>query len=233
MGRQTSFARAFFNSSSNSSGLVVDREMAAALAASSSHHETGSGSDSPKSWMEDVRRHSQQLEDETNWPYGAQQQDEPAPFGDREIIEQYRIMAEHEAHRRLKKTTGLDLESNEKTQPVIERVDPSYRRALLSPRLPEPRRVTATTSMPKLLEPTLPSLPRNHINSGCRSQIAPKVLPGVMVKHHNEDLPPEQKEFRCLGCGKKLRVDQKALFASCPNCSAESPAISISNRVTV
>lgn len=213
----------------------MEREIAAALAASNSYHESGSGSDSPKSWMEDARRQQQQQEEESNWASwsggGGPNENEPTPFDDHEIMEQYRIMAEHEAHLRLKTTTGIDMEDNQKRTPVIGRVEDGYRKMLLTPRLPEPRRVTVTISMPQLQEPTLPSLPLSQEHWGRRSQIR-QVSPGVIVSR-TEEVSAEEQLLKCLGCGKELRVRRRAMFARCPSCSAESPAISIRQRVTV
>jgi len=187
--------------------------------------------------MEDARRQQEQLQD-VDWKQAwagavdTTQQGETAAaaglddFGDREIMEQTRIMAEHEAHLRLKNTTGFDMEDHQKKPPVIGKIDEGYRKMLLTPRLPEPRRITvASSSMPKLQEPTLPSLPLEQTYLGTTSQITPDVSPGVLVAYA-EEVPPEEKLLWCLGCQKKLRVKRKAMFASCPNCLAESPAIS-------
>lgn len=153
-------------------------------------------------------------------------------FGNREILEQYRIMAEHDAHRRLKNMTGFDREEFDKREPVVGRIDDEYRKTLLTPRLPQPRRVTVSSSMPELQEPVLPFIPLKQVSRGSRSQIAPVVVPGKIVSNSYE-VPPDEQELQCLGCLKTLRVKRKALYASCPSCSAKSPAISIREHVTV
>lgn len=224
---------------------VADRELAAVLAASASIHETD-GSDSPKSWMEDARR-MQEQEEVSDWktPWNdndvtEQQHGESHPaaepglndFGRHEIIEQYRIMAEHEAHLRLKNTTGFDLEEFEKTAPLVGKIDNGYRKALLTPMLPEPRRVIVTSTMPPLKEPELPTLSRKHVQKDYKKEIAPIIYPGTIVSS-GEEVPPGEKSLQCLGCKKSLRVQQKALYASCPNCSAESPAITMHQPVSV
>ena len=75
-------------------------------------------------------------------------------FGRQDVIEQHRIMAVHEAHVWLKSMTGVDMEDSQKTAPLVGKIDDGYRKALLTPMLPNPRRVTvANSSMPELKEP--------------------------------------------------------------------------------
>ena len=226
--------------------------MAAPLATSNSYAHNERRSDSPTSWMEDVVRQQQQHQVEgegdwtAEWAASETQQQDGFPvedlnqFGNREmILEQYRIVAEHEAYLRLKKITGLDMEEyrqrfkddKDNAPSASGRIDAAgYRRALLTPRFPEPRRVTVTNSIPKLHEPTLPPLPRNIVSDRPRSQIAPEVSPGVIFLH-GEEVPLEEKVLQCYGCRKKLRVKQNAMIVSCPNCGAENPSISGNERV--
>mmetsp|Transcript_5545 Transcript_5545/g.10151 ORF Transcript_5545/g.10151 Transcript_5545/m.10151 type:complete len:284 (-) Transcript_5545:171-1022(-) len=234
-GRQTSFAREFFNSSTSSGLDVADREIAAALASSDSIHDSVEESDS-QSWIEDARRMKQQDSvgggdwnpAAVNGPSAGGLLDD---FGRQEIIEQHRIMAVHEAHVWLKNMTGVDLEEYQKTAPIVGRVNDGFRKALLTPMLPNPRRVTVTnSSMPELKEPELPTLKRRQVQQEYKPEIAPVVHPAVMMSSENEEVPPGEKPLQCLGCKKSLRVQKKALFASCPNCSAKSPAITLHKR---
>jgi hypothetical protein len=220
--RQTSFAREFFNSSTSSGFDVADRELAAALAASASIHDSVEESDS-QSWIEDARRMQQQESGGADWKLN--------DFDRQEIIEQHRIMAVHEAHVWLKNMTGVDLEEYQKTAPIVGRVDDGFRKALLTPMLPNPRRVTVTnSSMPELKEPELPTLKRRQVQQEYKPEIAPVVHPAVIMSSENEEVPAGEKPLQCLGCKKSLRVQKKALFASCPNCSAKSPAITLQKR---
>lgn len=176
-------------------------------------HNSDGGATSPKPWVDDAKQGEE-------WA------------SSHEILEQYRIMAEHEAHLRLKNMPGFDMAAHEKSGPTVAKIDDGYRKAMLTPMLPEPRRVNFTGSMPELKEPELPTLSRKHIEREYRREIVPKVHPGTIVSS-GEEVPPGEKSMRCLGCEKTLRVQQRALYASCPNCSAESPAIAMHQPVSV
>lgn len=237
---------------------VLDREIAAAIASSTGYNDTGgSASGSPESWIEDARRQQpaqeqnhQHQQVQNDWEMQQQQWGRAAAavaasdqqgqstggglggYGtsNRELLDQYRVMAELEAHRRLEKSTGIDMKELEKAE-AIGRVDDGYRKFLLTPRLPEPRRVMSVpTGSLKLQEPTLPPLPRKKESQETKSQIAPEVLPAMLVFRPDE-VAQEERELQCLGCQKTLRVNRKAMFATCPSCNAESPAISIRQRV--
>ena len=152
--------------------------------------------------------------------------DSPNDLGidDDEVLEQYRRLAVHEAHLRLKNATGVDLDHREKVSNQVKQVKTN--KMLLKVQLPQPKPITTTSNnMPELREPSLSSFRCAPVFCGRRTQIEPEVTPGELVLR-DDDVPVDHQVIQCLGCREKLCCKRRAMMVRCPNCSIESPAIS-------
>jgi hypothetical protein len=181
------------------------------------------------------RAHDSEAREDSNWnavwASGAQGGELPpgeSGFDNHEVLEQFKIMAEHEALRRVKKETGKDLEGNLESHkggksPGVVLVRKN--KMMFKTRLPKPKRIPYAGTFAELREPSLPSFRPTPIFCGRTEQMEPEVTPGELVSG-DEQVPDEQRVVRCLGCREKLSCKQNAMMVSCPNCSVESPAIS-------
>ena len=170
-----------------------------------------------------------------------------AGFDDEEVLEQYRIMAQHEAMLRVKANTGFDVEEYEK-----RRKDPSA--GGKDPK--DKKRLYGGGKKPKLgLPPPQPvlSLHSNHSNhnstgierpilplsiSACtgpsanytkfledqqqRAESLPEMSKGEVVR--NTQMVDGDHVVRCWGCRVNLRVNYVATLVQCPACQTVSQA---------
>jgi len=160
---------------------------------------------------------------------------DPYGFDDDEVLEQYRIMAQHEAISRVKENTGFDMvEYNKKKK--MQGEDSMTQKGLFGDgkksktRLPEPKLiVSGKISAPKPEEPPLP-LPklRTRFMSQKLDRV-PGICPGVSMRVTPTTLasmPPDEHIVRCVNCRSQLRVKILASLVSCSECSTVSSASS-------
>ena len=151
-------------------------------------------------------------------------------FDDNEVLEQYRIMAQHEAYIRVKESTGFDIAEYEKRR-KMQGNEPTDKRGLYGgnkppkPRLPELKKFVSASGTPKPEEPPLPN-PNLSIKilERTRARI-PELCPGVTVRG-GTNVRKEEHIVRCLGCRGQVRVNLLATLVSCPECNTVSPASS-------
>lgn len=162
------------------------------------------------------------------WASGTHQGELPPEeggFDNHEVLEQFKIMAQHEALLRVKKDTGRDLECEERNGGNSRGVVLVKKNKLVfKTRLPEPKRITCVGTFPELREPSLPSFRPTPTFCGRTKQMEPEVTSGELVSG-DEQVLMQQQVIQCLGCREKLRCKKKAMMVHCPNCSVESPAI--------
>lgn len=157
-------------------------------------------------------------------------------FGDEEVLEQYRIMAQHEAMLRVKENIGFDAEEYEKRRKLQppENLSRSNKKSLYGGgkkpqiRLPPLKKITPSNISLKLEEPPMPPPRVNNYflqQSGLR---VPELCAGVAVRGSSSTVALNKDEHvvRCLGCRNQLRVKQLATLVSCPDCNTVSPASS-------
>jgi hypothetical protein len=151
-------------------------------------------------------------------------------FDDEEVLEQYRIMAQHEANLRVKENIGFDLNEYERRR-KLQPSEPTDKRLLYGggkktkTRLPEPKKLIAAASTPKPEEPPLPT-PTLNIKFLHQAQArVPELCPGVTVRG-GANVPHDEHIVRCLGCRGQVRVKILATLVSCPDCNTVSPASS-------
>ena len=164
----------------------------------------------------------------------SQQQEDGALFGgfdDDEVLEQYRIMAQHEANLRVKENTGFDVAEYEKRR-KSSGGDPKDKKDLYGGgkkpklRLPEYRSYTSSLATPKPEEPPVP-IPK--LQSEYLERIQPRVAQLCTGERTNApagSVEGDRLVVRCLGCKCYLRVKIVATLASCPDCHTVSPASS-------
>lgn len=152
-------------------------------------------------------------------------------FDDEEVLEQYRIMAQHEANLRVKENTGFDIAEYQKRR-KLQGNEPTDKRGLYGGgkkpkiRLPEPRKFLSSTATPKPEEPPLPQPRLLHTKFLKQEQpFVPELCPGVTVRG-GSTVPHDEHIVRCLGCRGQLRVKILATLVSCPDCNTVSPASS-------
>lgn len=152
-------------------------------------------------------------------------------FDDEEVLEQYRIMAQHEANLRVKENTGFDMAEYEKRR-KLQGDEPKDKKGLYGggkkpkTRLPEAKKISSSTSAPK---PEEPPLPKPKLNSRFKEQSVtrvPELCSGVVVRGSSSSTPADEHVVRCLGCKSQLRVKILATLVSCPECNTVSPASS-------
>jgi hypothetical protein len=153
-----------------------------------------------------------------------------AGFDDDEVLEQYRIMAQHEANLRVKENTGFDIVEYEKRR-KLQGNEPTDKKELYGggkkpkTRLPDPKKFISSTATPKTEEPPLPA-PKLHTKFLYQAQARiPELCPGVAVRS-GASVPNDEHVVRCLGCRNQLRVKLLAALVSCPECNTVSPASS-------
>lgn len=165
-------------------------------------------------------------------------EDESSPpgFDDEEVLEQYKIMAQHEAAIRVQENTGFDMQEYE-----------SRRSAKLAEKLKKKsiygggQKVAATKSKPPESifsaphkqvapapeEPPLPPATRNVVFLQQKQARVPELCQGISVRSSsNHNVPPDEHVVRCLGCRGQLRVKIMATLVGCPECNTVSPASS-------
>ncbi len=151
-------------------------------------------------------------------------------FGDREVLEQYRIMAQCEARLRVKENIGFDMEEYEATHKLeTEKTD---KRTLFGGRnkkskfrLPEPARPkpSATKLQPEE-PPLLPPRPDLKLVQQNTKRGASGLQTGLIGT--SDDLPPQDRKVKCLGCRRSLQVNITTTLVRCPECNVVSPATS-------
>jgi hypothetical protein len=151
-------------------------------------------------------------------------------FDDEEVLEQYCIMAQHEASLRVKENTGFDIREYEKRF-KLQGKEPTDRRGLYGGgkkpknRLPEPKKFASSSVKPKPEEPPLPT-PKLNIKFLEQTQARiPELWPGITVRGGSH-VPNDEHIVRCLGCRGQVRVKILATLVSCPDCNTVSPASS-------
>jgi hypothetical protein len=151
-------------------------------------------------------------------------------FDDEEVLEQYRLMAQHEANLRVKENTGFDIAEYEKRR-KLQGNEPTDKRGLYGGgkkpkiRLPDPKKVVSSSATPKPEEPPLPPPRLNASFLKQQQPFVPELCPGVTVRG-GATVPTDEHIVRCLGCRGQLRVKILATLVSCPDCNTVSPASS-------
>lgn len=221
-------------------GSNISMNMAAAAAAAAAAYSGDSTDDSDdglanSSWY--AHAHQQARTDihlkDILTDSGDRPEDFTEGFGGDEVLEQYRIMAQHEARLRVKANIGLDMDEHENennaTIPTDKR---SIYGGIKEPTfsLPEPKRLPPrlSTQLKPEEPPLLPPRPNTKLVQQ-KSKRVPELLPGSAVRGGGpQSIPPGEHMVRCLGCRSNLRVNQKATLVSCPasECKVISPASS-------
>lgn len=250
--RQTrsSFAQSFFQSGSSDEGEDVedvgaenDRKPTAldsklrarrssslsndaAEAAAQSVAQMFDGDDSRSSWYQDALRQGGSASE-------IQELLGDVSIGaiDKEVLEQYRVMAQIEARERVKQNIGFDLDEYQATHKLAceETTD---KRALFGVsskkqrhRLPEQKRPSPeSTKLHTEVPPLLPPCPdRKLVEQKCKR--APDLMEGT-VGRSDGTLPRGDHKVKCLACRCSLQVNQMATLVKCPECNVISPATS-------
>jgi hypothetical protein len=176
-----------------------------------------------RSQLEEILGGSKEQLDEI---FGESQQGSFSFEDEEQVLEQYRIMAQHEAISRVKENTGFDMAEYEKKKKMNgEGTGGDSKLAKRSKvRLPEPKRITSTNSTPKAEEPAMPAPRLNTRFMHQRMNRTPELCPGVVMR--GSTMPSDEHAVRCLGCKCQLRVKILASLVSCPDCSTVSSASS-------
>jgi ribosomal protein S27E len=169
---------------------------------------------------------AEQLEDALGSPLAAAaaaaNEDSGDGFADEEVLEQYRIMALHEAHQRVLQNLGFDPLKRPSEPKVAPRAD--LKPIVSFPKLKKPN--LDLTVNHHIFQPSLPTKPfpenfERFILQSCHRE------PELQVGTATSAQPTAgQMGVRCLGCGKNLVVSQLATLVSCPECSTVSSATS-------
>jgi hypothetical protein len=155
-------------------------------------------------------------------------------FENNEVLEQYRIIAHHEAHQRVKENLGYDpVERMEEEQLNVKEGSSSGgaggKKANLS------KEITLPPMCPPTVVPVTKTgicLPKQALPE-CRL-LAPTATPRQEELCEGEDVPAGNSRVdnetivvvRCLGCRIHLQVPVHATLVHCPKCSTISPATS-------
>lgn len=151
-------------------------------------------------------------------------------FDDTEVLEQYRIMAQHEANLRVKENTGFDMAEYEKRR-KLHGDEPKDKKGLYGggkkpkTRLPEPRKVSSSSSTARPEEPSLPRPKFSPVFVQQKVSRVEELCPGVSVRGAS-NIPTDEHVVRCIACRGQLRVKVLATLVSCPECNTVSPASS-------
>ena len=200
------------------------------------HSASASASSRSNSWYADaLHDHSEkQLEEIFGSGSASGEFDNSYGFDDEEVLEQYRIMAQHDAISRVKENTGFDMAEYEKKK-KMQGEDPHLKKKGLAGgrkqsrmRLPQPKRIQSTTnSTPKPEEPEFPP-PKFNTRFLHQSMIrVPELCQGISVLGGASlTVAPDEHNVRCLGCRCQLRVKILATLVSCPDCGTVSSASS-------
>lgn len=162
-----------------------------------------------------------------------------------EVLEQFRIMAHHEARQRLKENLGCDLgefvervRNEPKGLKMVQNAgyDPKNppRLPLPAPRpppndwsfLPRPKRIRPTIPLPsfpreRFIRPQPPSFTFKELQMGKLLRSSEAQLDGLASFARDNTVM-----VRCLGCYAQLLVGQEATLVRCPECMTVSPATS-------
>jgi hypothetical protein len=157
-------------------------------------------------------------------------------FDDKDVLEQYRIMAQHEASVRAKENFGFDVTEYEKRRRLIssEHFDHQNYYGMGSKskiKLPPPQPVLATPI--PALKPEEPPMPPSTTSWNASKYLDPRIRQprdpdlglGTSVRG-GATIPHDEHVVRCLGCRGQLRVKLTATLVQCPECSTVSPASS-------
>lgn len=136
-------------------------------------------------------------------------------FGDDEVLEQYRIMAHHEAHQRVLQQLGYD--PSEQTPPKAASPEPEL-----------------TVALPKMAEVSTTSASNTAVPGPC--SVVPILEDATNVQRQDElqvgslgsarQITAGLVAVRCLGCEKNLFVDSQVTLVKCPSCGTVSSATS-------
>ena len=149
-------------------------------------------------------------------------------FDDGEILEQYRIMAQHQALSRVKEIIGFDRHDYEKKKKFSSN-DDQKKLPSKATCLPEPILIKSTVaSPPKPEEPSsIPALTFKSRFMHQRMDRVPDLCCGTPSRGTPVNtMPPDEHSVRCLGCRAQLRVKLLATLVSCPECNTVSSATS-------
>lgn len=164
-------------------------------------------------------------------------------FDDEEVLEQYRIMAQHEATLRVKANTGFDMEDYEKRRKV-QGNDTKDKKELYGggkkPKLglPPPQVVRSSANNHNnsegLSKPPILALSDrrnsmtsdNYMNFLQQQQRKAERLPELSQGDKVRTTATEEGEHvvRCWGCRANLRVNYVATLVQCPECHTVSQA---------
>lgn len=167
-----------------------------------------------------------------------------AGFDDEEVLEQYRIMAQHEATLRVKANTGFDMEDYEKRRKVHGNETKDKKELYgggKKPKLglPPPQPVISSTdnhhnSHGSLTTPPLAALAErasgatsdNYLLFLHAQQRKASALPELSRGEPVRAAEAEDGEHvvRCWGCRSSLRVNYIATLVQCPECNTVSQA---------
>eukprot|EP00540_Astrosyne_radiata_P001259 CAMPEP_0116854748 /NCGR_PEP_ID=MMETSP0418-20121206/18811_1 /TAXON_ID=1158023 /ORGANISM="Astrosyne radiata, Strain 13vi08-1A" /LENGTH=301 /DNA_ID=CAMNT_0004487637 /DNA_START=86 /DNA_END=991 /DNA_ORIENTATION=- len=192
----------------------------------------GGGVDRAHSWYVDALRQQGGTAANLDEILGAAQS-EGSGFDDDEVLEQYRIMAQHEANLRVKENTGFDMAEYEKRR-KMQGEAPKDKKGLYGGgkkpkiRLPDQVKITSSSaggSAPKPEEPPLPAPKFSCRFLEQKTARVPELCPGTAARG-GSNLKQDEHVVRCIGCRSQLRVNVLATLVSCPDCSTVSPASS-------
>ena len=162
-----------------------------------------------------------------------------AGFDDREVLEQYRIMAQLEAKERVKANTGFDMEDYEKRRKATGSETKDKKEMFgggKKPHLPLPpphHVISSSTSNGSMSSP--PTLTLSHQ----RGSISENYRRFMEEQELKEEISPELTEgektglthsgegnhhVRCWGCKENLGVNYVATLVQCPCCGTVSQA---------
>jgi hypothetical protein len=157
-------------------------------------------------------------------------------FDDKEVLEQYRMMAQLEARTRVKENLGFDILEYEKRRKLTSSEQADHQTfggfgARPKIRLPPPNPVhTSTVPNLKPEEPPFPPVSTSwnaskFLNHRIPQPRDPDLGMGTSVRG-GATIPHDEHVVRCLGCRGQLRVKLTATLVQCPECSTVSPASS-------
>lgn len=187
--------------------------------------------DDRDSWYADALR--QQQGDEANLKAFLTDVTDDHQFGDREVLEQYRIMAQCEARLRVKENIGFDMEEYEATH-KLENPEKTDKRTLFGGnkkskfRLPEPTRPKpSSTKLEPEEPPILPPRPNSKLVQQKTKRVVPELQTGIInTSTSDTTIPADDHKVKCLGCRRNLQVNLMSTLVRCPECNVVSPASS-------
>jgi len=226
--RRASTRRSLILRRSTSDSLSTNAAEAAAAVAAEAFD---SGDDERNSWYADALRQQSESEmDLKEFLTDVNDPDVVDGFGDKEVLEQYRIMAQCEARLRVKENIGFDMDEYEETHKLSNSENTDKRElygVTKKPkfRLPEPKRTCPeSTKLTTEAPPFLPPRPDPKlVQQKCKR--VPELQTGTLSRG-DAISPAGQHTVRCLGCRSSLQVNQRASLVRCPECSVISPASS-------